>query len=182
MTDLPRIKDRRTAPGQDHPRKGDVMHCLVVSYSRTGATDLVARAVATRLGADLQQVAVARDRAGPWGFFWAGYAALRQRSEPLVSAHPGLAGYDMVVLASPVWAGKLSVPMRSFLTRHRADLPDRVALVMTSGDPVRRAAPFADFEAAVGRAPVATLHVGEKLARAGGFDDRVDAFAQELGQ
>lgn len=34
----------------------------------------------------------------------------------------------------------------------------------------------------VGRAPKATLHVGEKLARAGGFDDRIDAFTQELGQ
>lgn len=183
LTSLPRIKEKPAHPGEHADTiRGAVMRSLVIFYSRTGNTERVAQAVADRLDARCDRIAVPSDGAGLWGYLRLGLGALRGTTEPMLSRHTDLAQHDLVVLASPVWAGKICVPMRSFLTAHAADLPPRIGLAMTSGDPVRRSAPFADFEVALGRAPVATLHVGARAAQAGQFERPLEEFLQEVTQ
>ena len=76
---------------------------VVVFYSRTGKTRMVARKLAELLNADLQEITEAKDRRGVTGFLGAIFAALRKRPTRLTSRH-SLEGKSSVVLGMPVWA------------------------------------------------------------------------------
>ena len=79
------------------------MKILVVFYSWQGHTGKVAKALATRLGADLVQVEAEKES----GMFGKAMGAFLGRSAPIRPCKTDLSGVDFFVLASPVWAGKV---------------------------------------------------------------------------
>jgi len=79
------------------------MKTLVVFYSWQGHTGRVAKALATRLGADLVQVEAEKES----GMFGKAMGAFLGRSAPIRPVKSDLSGVDFLVLASPVWAGKV---------------------------------------------------------------------------
>lgn len=93
------------------------MKRLVVYYSLEGHTHFVARQTAELLGCDLYELVPQKQypSKGFLKFLLAGIDAsfhrLRALKEPLVDVKP----YDLVVLATPVWAGQPSSPMYTFL-------------------------------------------------------------------
>ena len=82
---------------------------LVVYYSRSGTTDVVARALATALGADLDRITPAVSYAGAAGFVRGLWHALRRIGPPIRKRFDP-APFKTVVLCSPVWAGRLPGP------------------------------------------------------------------------
>jgi flavodoxin len=96
-----------------------VARILVVYYSRTGTTRLVAEQVANALGADIEEVSDRANRMGRLGYFRSLFeGTFRRRSEIGPPVHE-LETYDLVLLGSPVWTGSVSSPVRSFIRRHR---------------------------------------------------------------
>ncbi len=87
---------------------------LVVYYSRSGTTDVVARALATALGADLDRITPAVSYAGAAGFVRGLWHALRRIGPPIRKRFDP-APFKTVVLCSPVWAGRLPGPVRTYL-------------------------------------------------------------------
>ena len=79
------------------------MKTLVVFYSWQGHTGKVAKALATRLGADLVQIEAEKES----GMFGKAMGAMLGRSAPIRPIKSDLSGVDFLVLASPVWAGKV---------------------------------------------------------------------------
>jgi len=79
------------------------MKILVVFYSWQGHTGKVAKALATRLGADLVQVEAEKES----GMFGKAMGAFLGRSAPIQPIKTDLSGVEFFVLASPVWAGKV---------------------------------------------------------------------------
>jgi flavodoxin len=79
------------------------MKILVVYYSWQGHTGKVAKALATRLGADLVQIEAEKES----GMFGKAMGAALGRSAPIRPVKTDLSGVDFLVLASPVWAGKV---------------------------------------------------------------------------
>ncbi|MCX7894243.1 MAG: hypothetical protein N2544_18010, partial [Burkholderiales bacterium] len=77
------------------------------------------------------------------------------------------AGYELVVIGTPVWFWSLSSPVRSWLARHRPK--HRVAFFCTMGGSGARRV----------FATVATLALTDAQID-GGADDRIAAFAQSL--
>lgn len=149
---------------------------LVVVHSVTGNTLGVAEAVARELGAELVRIRGRREPTGVIGIVTSGFQALTKRPTKIDYETKPWGTFDLVILAAPVWAGRVSVPMRSFLMKEGQALPPRVALVMTSGQEAHPDPAFHDFEAAAGHHPVATLHVPEKMAKAGDYAERVSLF------
>lgn len=105
---------------------------LVVYYSRTGTTRSLASALAKMLGADLEEICDCSDREGPGGYLRSLFDAIRKRDVEIVPAGLDVSAYDLVVVGSPVWAGSVSAPVRSYLIENRARLP-RVAFICCFG-------------------------------------------------
>ena len=79
------------------------MKILVSFYSWKGHTGKVAKALATRLGADLVQIGAEKES----GMFGKAMGAFLARQAPIRPCKTDLSGVDFLVIASPVWAGKV---------------------------------------------------------------------------
>ena len=105
---------------------------LVVSYSLGGTTRIVADELVRLLSADSYGIVEARRRKGLVDYLLAGFESLAKGVPAIVdSCEPS--AYDMVVLGTPVWAGSMASPMRSFLLAHRREF-DKVACFCTMSE------------------------------------------------
>jgi hypothetical protein len=154
------------------------MRAGVVVYSLSGNTLRVAGMVAQAMAASLGRIEAPDVRPGRLAMLRLGFAALFGGRAGVGLDGAGLAGCDLGILAAPVWAGRVAVPMRSWL-QARPVLPPRLALVMTGGAATNDAA-FADFERRAGRRAVARLYLAEASLRDGSAAAAVAAFCAGL--
>ena len=91
---------------------------LCVYYSRSGNTKKVMKSIAAELNAELVQLTDGVERGGP--------AARPNETERRRE------NYRLVIIGTPVWAGRCSSVVRSFLKQHGKEL-NRVAYVLTRG-------------------------------------------------
>ena len=105
---------------------------LCIYFSRSGNTRAAAEQIAAALDAELAEITDAQDRSGLKGYFRSGLDAMRrtvQPIDPLQTERP-LTDYRLVILASPVWAGRCASPVRGLLKERGGELP-RVGYVLT---------------------------------------------------
>ena len=152
--------------------------CLVVFYSWTGHTGKVARGLAEKLSADLEEIREVRPRGGLFAFLRSGMEASRKQSAPVLRSSRNLADYDLIILGSPVWAASMASPVRGFIEQERGAIRD-VALFCTLSGSGGEAALGAMAELC-GRPPVATLQVTAGALKSGSWRDEVDRFAGRL--
>ena len=150
------------------------MKALIVFYSRTGCTRLVADELAQQLGADAEELKETADRSGARGYVLAGRDALLKRPAELLPTARRPGEYDLVVVATPVWAFTMCPAIRTWLTREAAQLR-RVAFVCTQGGSGAEGT-MADMEQLVRHPPVARLVLREKAVRAHAAADALSAF------
>ena len=107
---------------------------LCLYYSRSGNTRKAMEEIAGALDAELVEIRDAVDRSGWGGWLRCGMDSMRKTTQPLVRMETGkrLEDYDLVILGTPVWAGRCSSVMRTFLKSHGKKL-QRVAYVVTRG-------------------------------------------------
>ncbi|WP_144021513.1 flavodoxin [Caballeronia sordidicola] len=106
---------------------------LVVYYSRSGVTAHAAKALATRLGADLEEIVERSDRSGPLGFVGSIIDVLRERPAKINAVKHDPSSYT----TNSLWllrqfAPIVATPVRTWLTAYRARLP-KVAFLCTFG-------------------------------------------------
>ncbi|XES78005.1 MAG: flavodoxin family protein [Candidatus Bathyarchaeia archaeon] len=107
------------------------MKSVVVYYSRTGNTKFIAETIAAQLCADLCEVTDKTKRDGKLTYLTGGFASLREKPTEIEVSKP-VGVYDLVVVGSPVWAGKIAPAIRTFLKT--TDLSQKlVALFVTLG-------------------------------------------------
>jgi len=107
---------------------------LCVYYSRTGRTREVIEEMARELDAEVVMLRDGVDRSGPFGWLRSGRDAMRRTTAPLkpFETEKGLSHYRLVIVASPVWAGRVSSVVRSFLKQHGKKLAN-AAFLLTRG-------------------------------------------------
>lgn len=106
--------------------------CLIVYYSRTGVTAKVAAALAQSCGADLEQIQDLRPREGSAGYLRSAWQALRKLPGEIAPPQRRPADYPFILLGTPVWAGQMSAPMRSYILQQREHFR-RIGLFCTTG-------------------------------------------------
>ena len=107
------------------------MKTLVAYYSRTGNTKRVAEALTENLNADIEAIMSDTKEKGTGRL--AMQAFLRVRAK-IAQTTNDAASYDMVVIGSPVWVGKMSSPIRTYLAQNK-DKFTSVAFFCTHGNP-----------------------------------------------
>ena len=111
---------------------------LCMYYSRTGHTKKAVEEIAAALDAEVVELRDGADRSGWKGWLRCGRDAVRRTTrplEPFETARP-LGDYRLVILGTPVWAGRESSVMRAFLKAHGAELRN-AAYVITRSSPSR---------------------------------------------
>ncbi len=105
---------------------------LCIYYSRTGVTERVAQEIAISLGCECVEIYDHVDRDGALGWLRCGLDAVKKRTRPICEPeleHP-LSSYRLVIVCTPVWAGRCSSVVRSFLQRRGGEVRN-VAYVIT---------------------------------------------------
>ncbi|MEM2890860.1 MAG: flavodoxin [Candidatus Hadarchaeum sp.] len=155
------------------------MKILVACYSRTGTTKVVGEAIASELGADFDPIIDLKKRTGlpPFRFLIAGRDAMRKRTT-IIQFEKSAEDYDLIVIGTPVWAGKITPAVRTYLGMQKLE-GKRVAFFCTSGGGHEKV--FAEMRALVPKsAVVGTLGIPSKEVKAGAHLERVKAFTQSL--
>ena len=105
---------------------------LCIYYSRTGNTKKAMEEIASALDAELVELRDGVERSGWKGWLRCGLDSMRQTTAPTLpveTARP-LADYRLVIVGTPVWAGRCSSVIRSFLKQHGKKLR-RAAYIIT---------------------------------------------------
>lgn len=111
--------------------------------------------------------------------WWRSIREVRRGSETqILSTAKRPENYDLVVLGTPVWAGSISSPLRTWLKRHRSEL-ERVAVFVTQGGRGGGKA-IAQLSTLFGLVPRADLIVNAKDVASGAYSGRLDEFAARL--
>lgn len=107
---------------------------LCIYYSRTGNTKKAMEEIAQALDAELVELRDHVERSGLKGWLRCGMDAMRRTTQPLepVETQRPLGAYRLVILGTPIWAGRCSSVMRGFLKSRGRELRE-VAYVVTRG-------------------------------------------------
>lgn len=114
------------------------MRSLVVYYSRTGNTRLVAEKIAQDLDADIEEIIDKKDRGGIIGFIKGGLDAGRKKDTEIEEPENDPADYDLVVVGTPVWAATVCPAIRTWLQRYGKTLKDVGFFLTTGGSGVEK--------------------------------------------
>ena len=147
---------------------------LVVVYSYTGTSRKVAELLCSQQGWHMAEIVETRPRAGALGSWRCLLDSLFRRHSAIRYDGPPTKSFDAVVLVSPIWAQRLSGPMRSFVGTRRHHLPD-VAVISVMGG---RGAPnaVAEISRLIGRAPILDAAFTTSEVDNGSFATRLQAF------
>ena len=106
---------------------------LCVYYSRTGNTKKAMEEIAKALNAELVELSDGVDRSGWRGWLRSGLDAVRRSCRPVAyKTQWPLSDYRLVVIGSPVWAGRCSSVVRGFLKQHGKEIRN-ASYVLTRG-------------------------------------------------
>ncbi len=108
------------------------MKTAIVYYSMHGNIRYVAKKVADELGADLIELVPkkAYPDKGMIKFIWGGSAVTFKKKPDLEPYKFNASDYEMVILATPVWASSFTPPLRTFLDNN--DLTGKKIAVITT--------------------------------------------------
>ena len=154
------------------------MKILVVYFSRSGRTRIVAEAIARRLNADLQEIVPLKGYKGFFGFIRGGYQATRRKIPAIQPLGRDLAAYDLIIFGTPIWGSRMSSPLRTLVTEQKTKIK-RYAFFCTAGSSEQPAA-VDDLQTIIGSAPVASLMLTSLEVAGDRFQEKLDAFAAGL--
>jgi len=79
---------------------------MILFYSRTRKTALIAKTLAKEINADYKEIIDLKNRDGALNYLKASVDALRENKTQIKPETVDLTDYDLVYLGSPTWAGK----------------------------------------------------------------------------
>jgi len=152
---------------------------LVVYYSRSGNTARVARDIAARLDADLEEIVDRTDRRGPKGYVLAMLDSLRESTADIAEPRKQPGDYALTIVGAPVWAWRMAPAARAYLRRTKGRA-GALALFVTSGaTDAQRIVPR--MEEVAGRKALAfTGFDARTLSKPDLYDSKLGAFLSAL--
>jgi len=109
---------------------------LCMYYSRTGNTKQTMEEIAAALDAELVELTDGMDRSGWGGWMRSGMDAMRRttlRNKPFRTERP-LQDYRLVIIGTPVWAGRCSSIARGFLKEHGKKLQNAAYVLLRGSE------------------------------------------------
>lgn len=105
---------------------------LIVYYSLTGNTKLIAETIKSAIDADILSLKPVNELNPDKGsrFVWGGYQSFMKKKPKLEPIDINPLEYDLIIMGTPVWAWNFSPPLRSFISMF--DLKEKKLAIFTS--------------------------------------------------
>jgi len=155
-----------------------VADVLVVYYSRSGVSERVARYLAGKLAADFDVIRPQANYRGANGFRRGVWHSILGRM-PKVAHDKDPSRYRLVIVGSPVWAGKLSAPARSYLKANHGRI-STLAAFCVSGSGQRYPNVFRAVERLSERPLAASTALAERDVTGGALGPALAPFLASL--
>lgn len=155
------------------------MKALVVYYTRTGTTKIVAETLRAILQCDDEEIFDTVERKGPIGYMKAGRQTMRKELTTIKPTTKDPSAYDVVIVGTPVWVYTVSIPIRTWLEQNK-DKIKNLALFCTHGGKESYGATFQDMEAVPGLIAVAKLNLMTKEVRKAEHVEKSNAFVKKV--
>lgn len=152
---------------------------LILYYSRTGTTRMLAKALADELCADIAEILCPRYDGGSLRYLLAGYDSLAGKLPPIEVPQATPKDCDLLLLGAPIWTSHPAVPLRAFLAGAPA-LPDRVGLLLTYGGHSPPETAVSETQALLPVPIQASLALRDSEVRGKNLGAAVRGFAEEL--
>ncbi|MEF8873690.1 MAG: hypothetical protein V5A88_03345 [Candidatus Thermoplasmatota archaeon] len=155
---------------------------LVVYYSRTGNTEKVGESMASKLDYGARKIIDKKDRSGISGYMKGGWDAWRENLTEidLRRKEEDLSNYELIVIGTPVWAGKPTPAVRTYLSEKKEEIEEIAFFCTMGGSGYERT--FQHLEEISGKEPVSTLAVREKEIEDGTYERAVKNFVEECSR
>jgi len=150
---------------------------LVVYYSRTGKTRMVAERLSKLLAADIEEITEKKDRSGALGFIGAGKDTLLKRGCELAHA-PDPKQYRLVLIGMPIWAFQPPAPVRSYL--QMVDLSGKTVCAFCTSDGSRGKRTFNALNGLLPAPLAATFEWVKPRADDPRLDEALKVWAEEV--
>lgn len=105
---------------------------LVVYYSRSGRTRMVAKALSDKYNAVSEEIIEKVNRKGIIGWIKSGRDAMKGKVTQIEVCKNDPMDYDLVIIGSPVWASRVTPAVRSYIELYKASFKN-VAFFCTEG-------------------------------------------------
>lgn len=151
---------------------------LVVYYSRSGFTRKVAEAIAAACNADLEEIRDLGSRGGFWGYLHSVREALSRKPAPIVAPARDPSGYDLIVLGTPVWTGKVSSPMRAYVAKLGVSFKAIAVFCTLGGSGADKT--LHELAALCGKTAVASLALTDGAIAKGKYDAPIQDFVKTI--
>ncbi|MCX5894447.1 MAG: hypothetical protein NTZ51_01245 [Proteobacteria bacterium] len=117
-----------------HAQENTAGKILILCYSRTGNTKLTCEALQKALNAQMIEIKDLTDRSGAWGGLTGMLNTLFNMQTSIEPEHPDIASCPNIILASPLWAGKLAPAIRTVIARNTFD--KNKVIIFTTGNAI----------------------------------------------
>jgi menaquinone-dependent protoporphyrinogen IX oxidase len=154
------------------------MKSLIVYFTRTGHTKKIVDKLQTELAADVEEITEEGGRRGLLGWLKSGRQGASKADVEIFPLEADPSSYELVVMASPVWAGNVSAPMRSFIKKYREALPETAVFLTHDSPDVAQA--FADVDELLDKKPIARGDVNRQAIRVDEHHEAVQEFIEKL--
>jgi flavodoxin len=121
-------------PTASYAQESSAGKILILYYSRTGNTRMTCEELQKALNAQLIEVKDLTDRSGSWGGLTGMLNTLFNMETGIEPEHPDLSSCSNIILASPLWAGKLSPAIRTLIARNKFD--NKKVIIFTTGNAI----------------------------------------------
>ena len=153
------------------------MKILVAYYSRTGTTKKVAQALAQKMGAEVEEIKDTVNRNGVKGFLISGRDAMRRKLVKLKPLKLNPSEYDLVIVGTPVWAGNISAPVRTYIAENTGRFKKAAFFCTMGGSGDEKT--FAEMEAIIEQKPAGTLALKMREVAENNFEKQIQEFADK---
>ena len=128
------------------------MKVLTVYYSRSGNTEKAAKRIHESLGGDIELISEPTNRKGILGWLRSGGQNSQRKVAEINPPKYDPGEYDLVVLASPIWAGMVSAPMRGYMVENKEKLKKTAVFLSNDSGIVEKA--LAEIHEILGKSPL----------------------------
>jgi flavodoxin len=125
------------------------MKTLVIYYSFTNNNRVLATHLKENFGFELFEILETNKRTGMSIML----DLVFKRKSRLRNYDLAWAKYNHVIFVSPVWAGKIATPLKTFLLKEKANIPSYSFVTLCGGTAGQREKISNDFTTLMGRAP-----------------------------
>ena len=154
------------------------MKILVAYYSRTGHNKTIGEIIAKSLSADIDEVIDKKKRSGKIGWLRAGRDSTTGRMTE-IKTEKNPRDYDLIILGTPIWAGKMTPAMRTYLTQNDLEGKKVAFFICSGGDGYTQV--FPELQAMITNAQVlGTFGVTEEQFKSEAYKPLLETFIKNL--